>query len=322
MMILAEKIMEQRKRCGWSQEELADQLGVSRQAVSKWESAQSIPDLGRVVEMSRLFGVTTDYLLRDEVEEPGDPAAEDMPAGEDAPRRVSLEEASAFLQAKAETGPRLALGVAACILSPIPLLLLTALAARGMVAERTAVLIGLAALLLMVAGAVAAFILCDAKTEKWAYLEKEPIETAYGVQGMVRQRLEAGHERYIRCNLIGVVLCILSALPLLCAALITQDSLAIMATVCLLLAMVAAAVYLFVRAGVEHESCQKLLEEGDYSRQKKKLAWVPALYWTVVTALYLGVSLVTGAWGSSWVIWVVAGVLYGAIEAVMGARRQ
>ena len=44
-MILAEKIMEERKKNGWSQEELAEKLSVSRQAVSKWESAQSIPDL-------------------------------------------------------------------------------------------------------------------------------------------------------------------------------------------------------------------------------------------------------------------------------------
>lgn len=50
-MILAEKIMEERKKNGWSQEELAEKLSVSRQAVSKWESAQSIPDLQRVIQL-------------------------------------------------------------------------------------------------------------------------------------------------------------------------------------------------------------------------------------------------------------------------------
>ena len=48
-MILADKIMNERKRNGWSQEELADKLGVSRQSVSKWESAQSVPDLNRFI---------------------------------------------------------------------------------------------------------------------------------------------------------------------------------------------------------------------------------------------------------------------------------
>ena len=66
-MILADKIIEERKRNGWSQEELAEKLKVSRQAVSKWEGAQSIPDLDKILQMSSLFGVSTDYLLcRDE----------------------------------------------------------------------------------------------------------------------------------------------------------------------------------------------------------------------------------------------------------------
>ena len=67
-MILADKIIEERKKNGWSQEEFASQLNVSRQAVSKWESAQSIPDLKRIIEMANLFGVSTDYLLKDEME--------------------------------------------------------------------------------------------------------------------------------------------------------------------------------------------------------------------------------------------------------------
>ena len=94
-MILAEKIMEERKKNGWSQEELADKLGVSRQSVSKWESAQSVPDLQRILEMSRLFGVSTDYLLKDEVENrPAEEASED--SGKEL-RRVSMEEANSFL---------------------------------------------------------------------------------------------------------------------------------------------------------------------------------------------------------------------------------
>ena len=66
-MILADKIITLRKKNGWSQEELAEKLKVSRQAVSKWEGAQTVPDLERVLQMSQLFGVTTDYLLKDEL---------------------------------------------------------------------------------------------------------------------------------------------------------------------------------------------------------------------------------------------------------------
>lgn len=61
--------MSLRKRNGWSQEELAQQLGVSRQSVSKWESMASMPDIQKIMTMSELFGVSTDYLLKDELEE-------------------------------------------------------------------------------------------------------------------------------------------------------------------------------------------------------------------------------------------------------------
>ncbi|MCD7887911.1 MAG: helix-turn-helix domain-containing protein [Clostridiales bacterium] len=63
-MNIADRIQQLRKARGISQEELADQVGVSRQAVSKWESEQSVPDLNKIVLLSDYFGVTTDYLLK------------------------------------------------------------------------------------------------------------------------------------------------------------------------------------------------------------------------------------------------------------------
>ena len=63
-MTVGDRIQSLRKSKGMSQEELADQMGVSRQAVSKWESEQATPDLDKVVIMSELFEVTTDYLLK------------------------------------------------------------------------------------------------------------------------------------------------------------------------------------------------------------------------------------------------------------------
>lgn len=67
-MTLGEKIYMLRTERGFSQESLGDSLGVSRQSVSKWETGQSVPELEKIVAISNLFGVTTDYLLRDEFE--------------------------------------------------------------------------------------------------------------------------------------------------------------------------------------------------------------------------------------------------------------
>ena len=62
-MVLGEKITELRKRSGLSQEQFGDKIGVSRQAVSKWEMSQTTPDLNKIMAVAEFFGVSTDFLL-------------------------------------------------------------------------------------------------------------------------------------------------------------------------------------------------------------------------------------------------------------------
>lgn len=317
-MILAEKITELRKKNGWSQEELADQLGVSRQAVSKWESTSTIPDLDRIVAMSRLFGVSTDYLLKDELAEEAPSPVEERT---ESLRRVSLEEASAYLQIVRENAKRVAAAVGACILSPIPLLLLTVLGKMNRLDASAAVLTGLVFLLVVVALAVAVFIRWGMKNEPYAYLEKEPIETAYGVSGMVKEQQQAHRSIFMRNIIVGVVLCLLSPLPLLCTALLTEIAILIMAALCVLLGLVAAAVYLIVSACMVEGSFQRLLEVGDYTRERKRANRSPwaAAYWCTATAVYLAWSFYSSDWQRTWLVWPVAGVLYGGVAAVISA---
>ena len=82
-MIFADKLILLRKKAGWSQEELAEQMDVTRQSVSKWEGAQSVPDIDKMIRLSELFGVSTDYLLKDEIEEAGNcDLSEDTPSSQ------------------------------------------------------------------------------------------------------------------------------------------------------------------------------------------------------------------------------------------------
>ena len=71
-MKLCDKIKQLRKANGWSQEDLAERLDVSRQAISRWEGATAQPDAANILQLSKLFGVTTDYLLNDEYESDND----------------------------------------------------------------------------------------------------------------------------------------------------------------------------------------------------------------------------------------------------------
>ncbi len=63
-MNLSKKIYELRKAHGMSQEQLAEKLNVSRQSISKWESGESSPEIERLIELSDVFDVSTDYLLK------------------------------------------------------------------------------------------------------------------------------------------------------------------------------------------------------------------------------------------------------------------
>ena len=71
-MMLSDKIIRLRKANGWSQEDLAERLNVSRQSISRWEGATAQPDATNILQLSKLFGVTTDYLLNDEYESDND----------------------------------------------------------------------------------------------------------------------------------------------------------------------------------------------------------------------------------------------------------
>ena len=102
-MILADKIINLRKKNGWSQEELAEKMNVSRQAVSKWEGAQSVPDLNKILLLSQIFGVSTDYLLKDDIEEEEIKVQDETSYMEEkgeqvVVRKVSMEEANEFIE--------------------------------------------------------------------------------------------------------------------------------------------------------------------------------------------------------------------------------
>lgn len=328
-MILADKIIQHRKKNGWSQEELADKLGVSRQSVSKWEGALSVPDLDRIIQLSQLFGVSTDYLLKDDIETEAsvpDTAASDDPS---APvRRVSMEEANDFLAVKTVTAKRIALAAFICILSPICLLILAAGADSGMlpISENIAAGIGIIVLLLLVTPAVAVFISCGMMTSRFEYLESSPIELGYGVDGMVKERMKNYRDKYAISNIVGACLCILAAVPLFIGALLTENDFYLMIALSITLVMVGIGVVFFITSGINQESMRKLLSEGEYSAAAKKnkrvTESISSIFWLVVTAGYLGYSFYTGAWHISWIVWPVAGVLFAAIMTAVGLVRK
>ena len=329
-MILADKISDLRKQAGWSQEELAERLEVSRQSVSKWEMAQSVPDMNRIIMMAKLFGVSTDYLLLDDAEAPV-PAAYDA-AADERPipvRSVSMEDANHFLDVRFSAATQIALGVLLCILCPVLVIILEEARETGRAAlsEAQAVGLGCLFLFLCVVTAVALFVMNGIKLNNFRYYEEEEIETAYGVDGFARERRERFRGMHTRDMVLGIALCVGSVMPIFAGlVLFGEEDFAMAVSTALLLVMIAVGVFLIVRCSIIWSSFQMLLQEGDYSIKEKiinkKNAPIAGVYWSVMVALYLGYSFITQRWDSSWIIWPIAGVCFGVLVGILRVVRR
>ena len=322
-MILADKIIDERKKNGWSQEDLADKLGVSRQSVSKWESAQSIPDLQRILEMSKLFGVSTDYLLKDEEGDRGSFEAEDP--GE-IRRRVSMEEANDFLADNEGFAKKVSLGVAMIISGVVLLLVAVALQSGNVipVSENAAAGIGVVLLLLSVAAALAIIIPAGLAYSKWGWLGETPFETEYGVEGAVRARDERYQSTFVKNITIGVIIIMLGVMGIVGASLLSSNEGVQIGAVAVFMALVTIAVYLFVQAGVIKSGYARVLREGDYAPKGPKdrvVDTVTTVYWLLVTAGFFAWSFIWNAWDKSWLVWPIAGIGYAIIAAILKGVR-
>ncbi len=324
-MIFADKLIDLRKKNGWSQEEIAEKLNVSRQAVSKWEGALSIPDMSRIIQLSELFGVSTDYLLKDNLEHPELTQEIDETS---LSRTVSMEEAYAFLAIKEQNSRRVALAVMLCILSPAALILLGGAQAFGLLkwSEESAAGIGLIIMGLMVIPAVGLFIISGLRVSRYEYLEKEPVDTLYGVTGMVRDRKEKFQPMHVRYLLIGILICIASIIPLFVGLFFGEESFWAIVGIASVLVMAAIGVLLIVRVSIVWGSYQMLLEEEGYSRKSKEnsrnYGYIYSAYWCLITAAYLAWSFIGNHWQISWVIWPVAGIVFGAVVGITKALKK
>lgn len=317
-MILADKIIRLRKKNGWSQEELADKMSVSRQAVSKWESAQTIPDLEKILQLSSLFGVTTDYLLKEEIED--EEFTDD--SSEQTVKRISIEEANFFLEQRKRASWQIAVATFLCILSPITLFILgaaTEFPSLG-VSETTMGIVGLVVLFAFVLTAVPIYIYCGFKNEPYAFLDKNvPFELEYGVKGIVTEYKRKFRDLYVKWNIIATCLCIFAPVPLIVSAFSENTMLSVM-MLAVMIMIVGIGVSIFIVVGVQNASMQKLLKEGEYTEKEKTKSdiceAVGFAYWGVLTSIYLTWSFLTNHWHISWIVFAAGGALFPVVTNI------
>lgn len=320
-MILAEKITALRKKNGWSQEELAERMDISRQSVSKWESGASLPELDKLLKLSQIFEVSTDYLLKDEEDETDslpDTSEKCVPANKC--RFVSLKEAQDYMYLVKNVSGRIALGVSLCILSPIFLI------TSGVTENDALSGISLMVLLIMVACGVAIFIVNGVALGNYNYIEKENIHIDSETYTLVKKYKSDDEHSFSAKIAVGVALCIIGCIPLISSHWINDSEFFRAVTIGVLLIAVSIGVNLFVRGGMVRSSFDRLLQEGDYTAEKKqveqKLDVFAGAYWCIATAIYFILSFTVMGWDDSWIIWPVAGVVFAALRIILGAASE
>lgn len=309
-MILADKIIKLRKANNWSQEEFAEKMGVSRQAVSKWESAQAIPELSKILLMANMFGVTTDYLLKDDIED-----EEHTESVESNVRKLTLNDANAYIDWRKKASHNIAIATFMCIISPITLIILAGLSEyTSLIHENMAALLGLTVLFFLVGAAVAIYIYTGFKNDEYEFLEKEYFECEYGVDGMVKDRIRKYKDTYMKGNIIATVMCIISPMPLICTSVLENELLCVCMTGLLML-ICACAVYIYISVGVKWAALQRINKNPEYTVSKKDdkngnlKGMVNSIYWALATGIYFAWSFLTFDWHITWIVWVIAGVL-------------
>lgn len=236
---------------------------------------------------------------------------------------VSVQEANEYISCMKSSGKWTGIGTVLCILCPTPLLLLAGISEFGSssLSENMAGGIGIILLLLIVSAAVAIFIYDDARTKRFKYLKNFDFELEYGVSGIVQEKRSAFESRHTRSTIIGTALCILCAVPLLIAGFAEASDRVCLMMLLLLFCVISIAMYLFITADAVKDSYDLLLLEGKFNPEERaknrRVKKFSSFYWPIVTAVYLGWSLPTRQWRITWIVWLIAGLVYAAVAALL-----
>lgn len=295
-----------RRRCGLTQEGLADALGVSRQSVSKWESDGSFPEMEKLVQLCDLFGCSLDALVRGDV----DAAC----GGEAEEARAAREAGEAYDRHMRFAARAVTLGVGLVLIGVAAMLMLYGSNPRDSMA-----IVGTALLLLFVTAAVALFIVYGCRHE--AFRKKYPSITASPYTIEESERFDRRFPLYIAG---GVALILLGVIFLVCCPLFIPQfdspSHSAFATGVFLF-ILAAGVMLIVYGAMT----KARYNTGEYNREsagaesEEKDSWSGAIMLTA-TAAFLLMGFVWNLWHPGWVVFPIGGILCGIVSSIRSAR--
>lgn len=361
-MNLSEKIFNERRKLGLSQEQFAEKMQISRQAVSKWESGQSTPDLDKIVLMSQIFGVSTDYLLKETVDmventestiagdsiydssnsrksdmadavfNEGSESNSENVRENNSGKELTWDEVDSYMEVREKSGKWIAIGVCLCLLSfafsCIAIMITKRLGAPEDIQDTAAGTV----MFLLLGTAIMLFIMSGLRLHIYEYLEKEDFLLPDDIKLLITDKKKAYQEIFNIHITIGVILVILAiVLCMLAETFLTYTTMKDYTDEVqgiIMFGVLAVAVFLFVQAGIRMGTYNILLQEQDYTKDKKRakregedrMGQIAGIYWCLMCAIYLGFSFYTNDWGRSWILWPVAGCVFGAIAVAVSLK--
>lgn len=296
-------------------QELADELGIS--------SSSKAFD-----EMSNETRKNTVHLDKKNVKEKQEDFKKeaDQKKSESELRYISMIEVEEYLFAVKQSAMKFAAGVFLCIFSPSLLLLLEGI--KDYIWELPDEIvegIGVSVLLIMLAAAVGLFISAGIKLESYEYLKKE----CFQIDELLMQKIfnirDAQKGKFTLKITLGVVMCIMAVVPVLAASWIFDylysNDFFMVAAIVIMLGIIGIAVSLFITAGMEDESYKVVLQEKDFSIEKKSRHKISDIishvYWPVILFIYLAWSFYSENWGFTWIIWPIAAFWYWILQEII-----
>ena len=316
-MTLQEKIIKLRKKNGWSQEELADKIYVTRQAVSKWESGQSLPDVEKIVHMSKLFGVTTDYLLNDEI------GTEDIIEESASNDKKILEQADvdAFLDNARKRTKLCAIFLSLMFLSPVVFYILKLASV-----ENYKLIGGIVGIVVFAIG-FTIFAIADNIASPFNYIRKEQnFILGYGIGNYLEQIKAQNKKKNDICSTISTSLLMLVAMALILLMSLYKgtSNYGLISDISIVVSLIvmSAVVPLSIVAARENNTFNLLFKKRDYSQEKlelnKKLNFVRFIVTSVALLGYLVYMFLSKDDGNDILIFAGFGLIIdGIIEVIL-----
>lgn len=242
-------------------------------------------------------------------------------------KMLTKSQAEEYLKRRTEFGLKIAAGVAICILSPVISCVAEAMQEMNLLPAPFAEFVGGASVFLMIAIAVGIFITAGIANGRFEDYKECGVRLSPSTKEPIKARYETFMQAFGLKIAAGVILCILSVVPPMFVSSFFGESrfygLEQMSGICLFV-FVAMGVFLFITEGIKKDAYEVLLSAGEYVPKKavqkkgdRLTELIAAVYWPLVLVVYLIWSITSGSWGFTWIVWPIAGILFGAVSAAI-----